>query len=155
MKVLIFNLKYCKREVLRVNTEKTLYDKFLNFKSPSWRTHKLKEVDIDYVMWHLVIKNFAVEIDGHKYDITFGLNCNNEMGHSISMEGSPSLTTRTVINRGFKEGKWFEILEEELSKEEKESIEKEIKEREEKEFEQFVLERLGVSSVEDIDLKKY
>lgn len=137
-----------------MNTDKTLNDKFLNSKSPSWRTHKLKEVDIDYVMWHLVIKDFAVEIDGHKYDITFGLNCNNEIGHSISMEGSPSLTSRTVINRGFQEGRWFEILKEELSNEEKESIEKEIKEREEEEFEKFVLERLGVLSIEDIDFSK-
>lgn len=137
-----------------MNTDKTLNNKFLNSKSPSWRTHKLKEVDISYVIWYLVIKDFAVEIDGHKYDITFGLNCNNEIGYSISMEGSPSLTTRTVIDRGFKEGRWFEILEEELSNEEKENIEKEIKEREEKEFEQFVLERLGVSNIEDIDFRK-
>ena len=87
-----------------MNTEKTLYDKFSNFKSPSWRTHKLKEVDIDYVMWHLVIKDFAVEIDGHKYDITFGLNCNNEIGYSISMEGSPSLT---IFNYGIRQAPFF------------------------------------------------
>lgn len=44
----------------------------------------------------------------------------------LSGEGNPSLTSRTVINRGFQEGRWFEILEE-LSIEEKENIEKEIR----------------------------
>lgn len=137
-----------------MNTEKTLESKFLSNKSPSWKTHKLKEVDVSYVVWYLLKKDFSVEIDGYKYDITFGLNGEKEIGYTISSEGSPSLTSFSTIQRGFREGKWFEILDEELSIEEKEKIEKEIKEREEKEFEEFILERLGVPSIEDIDLKK-
>lgn len=133
-----------------MNTSETLNKKFLSNNCKSWRTHKLEEVDISYVIWYLLKKDFVVEIDGHKYDVTFGLNKDSEIGYAICQEGSPNLTSFAIVERGFKEGKWFEILDEELSTIEKEGIKSAIKEREEKEMIEFMIERLGEDTVRNL-----
>lgn len=140
-----------------INTEDSLRDDFCSFvnkeiknKPLSWRTHKLKEVDITYVVWYLVKKTFAVEIDGHKYDIKFGLNKEGEIGYSITFLGSPSLGSYETIERGFKEGVWYEILNEELSDNEKEDIKKAIEERERREHIAFLMDRFNLS-IEDLE----
>lgn len=130
-----------------MNTSETLHKKFLSNTNKSWRTHKLEEVDIRYVIWYLLKKDFVVEIGGHKYDVTFGLNKDKEIGYSICQVGSPNITSFELISRGFQEGKWFEILDEELSVSEKEGIKIAIKEREEKEMIAFFVERLGEDMV--------
>lgn len=133
-----------------MNTSAILDKKFLSNTSKSWRTHKLKAVDTRYVIWYLLKKDFAVEIDGHKYDVTFGLNTDGEVGYTISQEGSPSLTSFDIVERGFKGGKWFEILDEGLSNKEIDDINRCIAKREEEETLKFMIERLGEDTVRSL-----
>ena len=140
-----------------VNTEDSLMADFCSFankknknKPLSWRTHKLKEVDITYVIWYLVKKTFAVEIDGYKYDMKFCLNNEGEIGYNITFLGSPSIGSYNIIERGFKVGKWYEILNEELSDTEIDDINRCIAKREEEETLKFMIERLGEDTVRSL-----
>lgn len=122
-----------------INTSKELIDKFVN-PNKSWQTHKLKEIDIAEVILNLLKKDFVVEIDGYKYDITFGINKDNEIGQTIILKDSPSLCSFEIINLGFKKGIWYEILDEELSEDEQNKIKKEIEKYKEKEVYDFISE---------------
>lgn len=124
-----------------MNTVATLSNMFSDRTRLSWKTHKIVEVDISYVLWYMLKKHFVVEIDGYKYEVSFALNSDNEIGSCISMEDSPSMTSYNVLNYGFQDGKWFEILDEELSKDEKEAIDDSIREKQEKDFMAFITKK--------------
>ena len=58
-----------------MNTDKTLTQEFINNnKYPIWFYKKLKEVNIDYVIAYMLTAKFVVDIEGEKYEITFGKN---------------------------------------------------------------------------------
>lgn len=124
-----------------INTSEVLIDRFVH-PNKSWQTHKLKKIDVDEVILNLLKKDFVVEIDGYKYDITFGINKDSEIGQTISLKDSPSLCSFEIVNLGFKKGIWYEILDEELSEDEQNKIKKEIEEYKEQEFNKWILEIL-------------
>lgn len=122
-------------------TDKSLRSEF-GKRLHNWQCKRLIPIeDLSYVILNLLKIKFVVEIDGHKYDLSFGKN--NETGevcYGWSSYPSPDLRSWEIIEKAFRNGKWYEVTDEDLTKEEIESILKPIKEREEKEAEEFIKE---------------
>lgn len=76
-----------------------------------WQTKELSPIeDLSEVIINLLTKRFVVEIDGHMYDLSFGYNEEeNEISYAWSSAPSPHLKSWEIINRAFKEGKWFSL----------------------------------------------
>lgn len=133
-----------------MNTDNDLRTIFINGAKEGhlhdWQSKVLEEVDVSYVIWNLLLDKFVVEIEGHKYDISFGKNKLGEIGHGNSVYPSPCLLSSEIINRGFKEGKWYRVTDKDLPQEEIDEILRIIKEKEKKESEEFfksILDRLS------------
>jgi hypothetical protein len=90
-----------------MRTNINLYNEFSS--SILWQSKKLIPVeDLSYVIPNLLKEKFVVEIDGHKYDLSFGFNAKeNYIGQIWSSAPSPHLTSTDILNKAFKEGKWF------------------------------------------------
>lgn len=78
-----------------------------------WQTKELAPIDnLSEVVRYLLDEKFVVEIDGHRYDISFGYN---EDGNCISFgwsgAPSPNLQSSEIVDRAFRRGKWFLVKE--------------------------------------------
>lgn len=125
-----------------MNTDKTLTSEFCNHVKNNlckWQTKVLESVDVDYVISNLLIDKFVVEIDAHKYDITFGKNRKHYIGSSMTLYPSPALCSYEIINKGFTIGKWYRVTEKDLSQEEIDKHIKDVKDKEEKEHQEWLL----------------
>lgn len=104
-----------------MNTDKTLDDTFIkNTGHPIWYYKELKTVDIDYVIAYLLKETFVVDIDGSKHEITFGHNKKeNYIGQCIIYDDieNSNLCSFEVIEKGFREGKWFIVTDKDTSDE--------------------------------------
>lgn len=82
-------------------------------KQHDWQTKELVPVkDLSVVIPNLLKEKFVVEIDGIKYDLSFGFNeKENYIGYAWSGCPSPRLDSEEIVNRAFKEGKWFIVKE--------------------------------------------
>ena len=115
-----------------MNTVKTLQEKFgevrLDDREYSILRNKIEEVDIDFVILNLLRYDYVLDINGSKYDITFGLNKKTgEIGNFMNpYPNSNILMGSEVVEKGFKEGKWYYVTNEELDDEEFEKSKKEI-----------------------------
>lgn len=142
-----------------MNTDKTLNEKFAENKEyPIWYYKELKEVDISYIIWNLLKETFVVEIDGIKYEITFGKNRKGEFAQCITYNDikNSSLVSCEVIDRGFEEGKWFTISDTDTSNEFKSEFLKEKMEYEREEIVKYYKEILknAISSIEGLSMDK-
>lgn len=134
-----------------MNTDKTLNEKFIEKKDcPIWYYKELKEVDIDYVIWNLLKETFVVEINGSKHEITFGKNRKGEIGQYIRYDDikSSNLNSYKVVEKGFREGKWFIITDIDTSNEFKSNYMKEKFNIREKKTEQWYKKILN-NAIED------
>lgn len=102
-----------------MNTDKTLTEKFAKSNDkPIWYYKELEEIDLDYVIWYLLQESFVVELDGYKYEITFGKNRKHEIGTCIrydEFQTNAYLAQFEVIRESFKRGKWFIITEQDTT----------------------------------------
>lgn len=113
-----------------MNTDKTLNDEFIkNTDYPIWYYKKLLEVDISYVICNLLKETFVVEINNSKHQIIFGKNKKGGLGQCIQYDDikNSKLDSYEVIEKGFKEGKWFIIDSKDTSTEFKDNYRKEKK----------------------------
>ena len=80
-----------------------------------WQTKELIPVkDLSYVIPYLLKERFVVEINGHMYDLSFGYNAKEKyIGQGWSSAPSPALSSTEILNKAFKEGKWFVVKSEE------------------------------------------
>ena len=93
-----------------MNTDKTLKAKFIEKKDyPIWYYNELRETTVDYVIWNLLLESFVVEVDGSKYELTFGKNRKNEIGSNTRYDDIVHTQVTCVIDKGFREGKWYTI----------------------------------------------
>ena len=93
-----------------MRTTGTLRDEFSELNEQhDWQTKELIPVDdLSDVIPNLLKHKFVVEIEGHKYDLSFGYNAKEKyIGQSWSGSPSPQLTSVEILNKAFKEGKWF------------------------------------------------
>ena len=133
-----------------MHTDETLNNKFAtSIKELKYSTLKKRiiEIDISFVIFNLLKYDFVVDINGSKYDLSFGLNKENgEIGnYQVCYPNSESLCSYEVIEKAFKEGKWFYVTGEDLTEEELERNIKEInklKELEELKDRSFIVDRL-------------
>ena len=128
-----------------MNTDKTLREKFCRMNEyPIWYYKELSPVEVDYVVWNLLKEPFVVEIDGCKYEITFGKNRKHEIGQCISYKDikKSTLSSYQVVNRGFREGKWYTISETDTTEEFKANYVKQKEEHDRQELEKFYREIL-------------
>jgi hypothetical protein len=92
-----------------LRTETKLYEEFGN-KKHNWQSKQLQAVDdLMYVIQNLLKKKFVVDIEGNKYDISFGVS-KGLIGYGWSSSPSPHLMSWEIIEKGFREGKWFVVL---------------------------------------------
>lgn len=95
-----------------MRTEATLYKEFAK-PQHNWQSKKLQEVELDEVLQNLLKHKFVVEINGSKYDISFGAK-RGKIGWGWSSSPSPHLTSSEIIEKAFREGKWFVVMEDDL-----------------------------------------
>lgn len=103
-----------------MNSDKTLNEKFTENKDyPIWYYKELKKVNIDYVIWNLLKETFVVEISESKHEITFGKNRKGEIGQCIKYDDikHSNLCSYEVVEKGFRDGKWFVITDTDTSNE--------------------------------------
>lgn len=116
-----------------MNTKETLNKKFLAERSDdceySILRNRIEKVDIDFVILNLLKYDYVLEINESKFDITFGLNKKSgEIGNFIKpYPNSNLLMDGNIIEKGFKEGKWYYVTDEKLNNEEFQKNKKEIK----------------------------
>lgn len=93
-----------------IKTTEELRNNF-NKNQHNWQHKKLIQInDLSYILVNLLKEEFVVEIDGSKYDISFGKNEETgEIGYSWSSAPSPHLTSSEIIEKGFKNGKWYVV----------------------------------------------
>lgn len=139
-----------------MNNEKTLNKKFIERNNhPIWYYKELQEVEIDYVIAYLLKETFIVDIDGSKHEITFGHNKNeNYIGRCIRYDDikNSNLCSFEVVRRGFKEGKWFIVTENDTSDEYKTDYDKRKEQYKKQEEEQLYKEILSDVIKEHKDL---
>lgn len=130
-----------------MNSDKTIKENFINkTEYPIWYYKELAEVDIDYVIAYLLKKTFIVEIDGSKHEITFGYNKKeNYVGQCIKYDDikNSKLCSFEVINKGFKEGRWFIITDKDTTNEFKADYIKRKEEYKKEETKQFYIDILS------------
>lgn len=82
-----------------------------NKKQHNWQYKTLIPIDdLSYILMNLLKEDFVLEINGSKYDISFGKNeQTGEIGYSWSSAPSPHLTSSEIIEKGFKDGKWYVV----------------------------------------------
>lgn len=109
-----------------MNTDEVLKIKFCN-KEYNLLKKKIEKVDIDFVVLYLLKYDFIVDINGNKYDITFGKNKKDEIGSCIRYyPNSKPLCSYEIIEKGFKEGTWYVVTDEDLTEGEFKKAEQEI-----------------------------
>lgn len=125
----------------KIRTDQNLKDEF-HKKLHNWQCKKLLPIeDLSYVILNLLKVKFVVEINGDKYDIYFGKNNEtDEIGYGWSSYPSPHLLSYEIIEKAFKEGKWYKVTNENLPKKETEEILKQAKEKEYEEMKNFLKE---------------
>lgn len=93
-----------------MRTDNTLRSDF--GKGHDWQTKELIPIEITTVITLLLTEKFVVEIDGHKYDLSFGYNKKaKEIGWGWSASPSPHLMSYEIIEKAFSKGKWFLVKE--------------------------------------------
>lgn len=147
-----------------MNTDKTLIKKFcIKEDYPTWYYKQLYEVDIDYVITHMLTDNisFVVDIKGDKYEIMFGKNRKNEIDKNIRYgDMIPKDRFRTsykVINDAFKYGTWYIIDDKDTTEEYKSNYReqlKKFKDKKELECNKSILKNAVRSFSEDNKLSK-
>lgn len=143
-----------------MNDDKTLDKKFIErTKHPIWYYKELQEVDVDYVIAYLLKETFIVDIDGSKHEITFGHNKKeNYVGQCIKYDEikNSKLTSYKVIQKGFREGKWFIVTENDTSDEFKIDYDKRKVQHMREETESWYKKVLSnvIKSKEDLDTKR-
>lgn len=139
-----------------MNTEKTLHNGFVQRNDyPIWYYKELELVDVDYVIAYLLKEKFVVEIDGSKHEVTFGLNKkNNYIGQCIKYDDikKSKLCSYQVINKGFKEGRWFIITDKDTTDEFKQNYEKRKTEHKHEEVEKWYKDVLSRITKNNKDL---
>ena len=128
-----------------MNTDKTINEEFLKREEyPVWYYKKLEEIKVDDVIWDLLKETFVVEIEGVKHEITFGKNRKGEIGECIKYNDikNSNLCSFEVVDKGFREGKWFRITELDTTKEFKVAYEEEKKRYDRSELEKWYREAL-------------
>ena len=98
-----------------------------------WQNKKLLEIDLRSVLANLLLNDFVVEIDGYKYDISFCKALNGDITFINSIFPSPFIASHEIIDKAFREGRWFIVTDEDLSEDEKEKHReymRKVKERE-------------------------
>jgi len=136
-----------------VNTDKDLTANFCKKVDSlhNWQTKILEVVAVNYVISNLLKDNFVVEIDGHKYDITFGKNRKHYIGTFVSLYPSPVLSSYEIINKGFTTGKWYRVTDVDLSKEEIDNHIQAVKNQEERKHQEWILEIMKRFSDEELE----
>lgn len=131
--------------MIKINTEETINKNFIKRNdNPIWYYKELESVDVDYVIFYLLKKTFVVDINGSKHEITFGKNNKDEIVQCIKYDDikNSNLCSFEVIEKGFKEGKWFVITDKDTSDEFKADYNKrkaEFKKEESKNFYRDIL----------------
>lgn len=89
----------------KIRTDKNLKDEF-HKKLHNWQCKKLLPIeDLSYVILNLLKVKFVVEINGDKYDISFGKNNEtDEIVYGWSSYPSPHLLSYEIIEKFFKRG---------------------------------------------------
>ncbi|HCL4447172.1 TPA: hypothetical protein N2D16_002777 [Clostridium botulinum] len=149
--------------MIKINTEETINKNFVSRnENPIWYYKELELVDVGYVIWNLLKKKFVVEIEGSKHEILFGKNKDDEIGQYIRYDDikNSNLTSYKVIERGFKEGKWFIITDKDTSDEFKADYNKrkaEFEKEESKNFYRDVLKNAlnGMKELSEEDKNKH
>lgn len=101
-----------------MHSEEDLNTKFIVKKDhPIWYYKKLEPIDIDYVIMNLLKENFVVEINNHKYEITFGINKADEIGFNIKWDefNNEFISSYNILTKGFKNGNWFVVTDNDTS----------------------------------------
>jgi hypothetical protein len=91
-----------------MRTSQDLYKDF-KFKQHDWQCKELSEVDITYVIANLLKDKFVVEINGSKYDLSFGISNKDEIGWSYSAYPSSNFLSYEVLEYAFRNGNWFVV----------------------------------------------
>lgn len=91
-----------------MRTEETLYKEF-GKRPHNWQCKELQEIELREVVRNLLKFSFVVEIDGHKYDMSFGAK-RGTIGWGWSSSPSPHLTSTEIVDRAFREGKWYVVV---------------------------------------------
>lgn len=74
-------------------------------------TYRRKEqVEVTYVIQHLLKEKFLVVIEAKEYFLNFGLGKNNVIAYSWG--GQPNLTSNEILEKAFVKGIWFTVSEE-------------------------------------------
>jgi hypothetical protein len=129
-----------------MNTDKILNNKFIENKDhPIWYYKELKPIEVDYVIWNLLKETFVVEIEGSKHEIIFGKNRKGEIGQCIRYDDieNSNLTSYKVIEKGFKQGKWFIVTSADTSDKFKDNYNKRKEEYNQKSIENMYREILN------------
>ena len=131
-----------------MNTDKTLRNKFYlsrNGIKYNLLKKKMREIDVDDVIFYLLKYSFMVDINGSKYDITFGINKDGEIGFSQTYyPNSEQLTSYEITRKAFREGKWFYLTDKDLTEDEfkeNQNIIKELEDRSELKSREFIIDR--------------
>lgn len=139
-----------------MNTDKTIQDKFIKSNDkPIWYYKELEEVEVDYVIWNLLKMSFVVEIEGSKHEIIFGKNRKHEIGQYIrydDIKGS-NLCSFEVVNKGFRNGKWYIITDIDTTEDFKQNYDKTKEECNREEFKRFSREILTdvINKMDNLD----
>lgn len=95
-----------------MNTIETLRGNLIR-DNHNYQKYKLKEIELADVITHLLDYDFVVEIDGYKYDIEFGYDVKNKyITYCWSASPSPNLCSYEILEKAFKDGKWYKVLKE-------------------------------------------
>ncbi|QNR65362.1 hypothetical protein IAQ67_15820 [Paenibacillus peoriae] len=94
-----------------MRTKEKLHEEMGSLKH-DWQTKKLIRVeDLSFVIQNLLTNKFVVEINENMYDIAFGIK-RKKIAYGWSSSPSPHLKSFEIIEKAFREGKWF-IIEDE------------------------------------------
>lgn len=99
-----------------MNKEKHIIDDFVKGSKQlrAWQMYVLEEVPLTYVINNLLKEKFVVEIEEEKYDIMFGIYEDSGIGFSNSIYPSKCISSYDLIEKGFKNGKWYIITNKQL-----------------------------------------
>ena len=144
-----------------MNTDKTLDIEFansINEKYPIWYYKQLEETSIYYVLLNLLKNKFVVEIDGSKHEIMFGKNRKHEIWFTSRYDelSEVRLCSSEIIEKGFREGKWYIITDIDTTDEFKADSDKRNEEYEKAQMKEWykTISKNAIRSIEDIDDKQ-